>query len=203
VQSSTTIATHAGGRAKLYTPAVLGSIAALVAVLLIKTTAGGNILDWLLVIEGFVAASWWALSRHRQPDALQALSLGVLLLAGATFAVNGAQWQLVPWQLLAVSVASAAAFRRWRPGHSRRWRRATGRGVLGLGLALGGLAVLAAFVPALPKPSGPHSVGSEIFRWTDNQRPETLTTNPSDHRQVIAQAWYPTDAWTGKAVPAR
>ena len=44
-------------------------------------------------------------------------------------------------------------------------------------------------------------VGSEIFRWTDNQRPETLTANPSDRRQVIAQAWYPTDTATGPAVP--
>jgi predicted dienelactone hydrolase len=201
VPLSSTIATHAGGRAKLRSPAVLGSIAALIAVLLISSTADINILDWLLVIDGFVAASWWALSRHRQPDTLQALSLVALLLAGATFAVSGAQWQLVPWQLLAVAVAAAAAFRRWRPGHSRRWRRATGRGVLVIGLALGGVALLTAFVPALPKPSGPHSVGSEIFRWTDDQRPETLTAYPSDHRQVIAQAWYPTDTSTGPAVP--
>jgi dienelactone hydrolase len=201
VQPSTTIATHPGGRAKLYRPAVLGSVAALIAVVLIGSTADNNILECLLVIDGFVAASWWALSRHRQPDTLQAVSLGAFLLAGATFAVDGAQWQLVPWQVLAVSVAAAAAFRRWRPGHSRRWRRATGRGVLVVGLALGGLALLTAFVPALPKPSGPHQVGSEIFRWTDNRRPETLTANPSDRRQVIAQAWYPTDTSSGKAVP--
>ena len=73
--------------------------------------------------------------------------------------------------------------------------------MLVIGLALGGLALLTAFVPALPKPSGPHSVGSEIFRWTDSQRPETLTADPSDHRQVIAQAWYPTDTSIGPAVP--
>ena len=156
VQPSATIATHAGGRAKLRKPAVVGSIAALIAVVLISSTAGSNVLDWLLVIDGFVAASWWALSRHRQPDALQVLSLGALLLAIATLAGKGVQWQLVPWQVLAGSVAAAAAFRRWRPGHSRRWRRAIGRGVLVIGLALGGLALLTAFVPALPKPSGPH-----------------------------------------------
>jgi dienelactone hydrolase len=201
VQPSTTIATNAGGRAQARRPAVLGSVAALIAAVLISSAVDANTLDWLLVIDGFVAASWWALSRHRQPNALQVLSLGAPLLAIATFAVNGAQWQLVPWQVLAVSVAAAAAFRRWRPGHSRRWRRATGRGVLGIGLALGGLALLTAFVPALPKPSGPHSVGSEILRWTDNQRPETLTSDPSDRRQVIAQAWYPTDTSTGPAVP--
>lgn len=201
MQSSTTIAIPAGGRPKPRRTAVLGSAAAVIAVVLISGTAGINILETLLVIDGFVAASWWALSRHRRPNALQVLSLGALLLASAIFAEQGVQWQLVPWQVLAASVAAAAAFRRWRPGHSRRWRRATGRGVLVLGVAIGGLALLAAFVPALPKPSGPHSVGSEIFRWTDTQRPETLTANPSDHRQVIAQAWYPTDIATGRAVP--
>ena len=201
MQQSTTSAARAGGQATLRSPAVLGSVVALIAAVLISSTADADTLDWLLVIDGFIAAAWWALSRHRQPNALQALSFGAPLLAIATLAVNGAQWQLVPWQVLAASVATAAAFRRWRSGHSRRWRRATGRGVLVIGLAVGGLALLTAFVPALPKPSGPHQVGSEIFRWTDNQRPETLTANPSDHRQVIAQAWYPTGTSTGPAVP--
>ena len=200
VQPSATIATHAANRAKLHNPAVVGSIAALIAVVLVST-AGSNVLDWLLVVDGFVAASWWALSRHRRTDALQVLSLGALLLAITTLVVNGVQWQLVPWQVLAGSVAAAAAFRRWRPGHSRRWRRAIGRGMLVIGLAFGGLALLTAYVPALPKPSGPHRVGSEIFRWTDSQRPETLTANPSDRRQVVAQAWYPTDTSSGPAVP--
>src|SRR5205823_432444 len=76
-----------------------------------------------------------------------------------------------------------------------------GPGVLVVGLALGGLALLTTLVPALPKPSGPHNVGSVVFRWTDNTRPETFTADPSDRRQVIAQAWYPTDATRGQAVP--
>jgi predicted dienelactone hydrolase len=202
MQPSTTIVTHAYVRVKLRRPAVLGSASALIAVVvLIISTGGINILDWFLVIDGFVAASWLALSRHRQRGTLEVLSLSALLLAVATLVVNGTRWQLVPWQVLAGSVAAAAALRRWRPGHSRRWRRAIGRGVLVIGLAVGGLALLTAFVPALPGPSGPHSVGSEIFRWTDDQRPETLTANPSDHRQVIAQAWYPAATSTGPAVP--
>ena len=70
-----------------------------------------------------------------------------------------------------------------------------------MGLALGGLVLLTALVPALPKPSGSHRVGSVIFRWTDNKRSETFTADPSDRRQVVAQAWYPTDATTGQTVP--
>ena len=201
MQPSTTIATPAGGRTKVRRTAVFGSVAAVIAAVLISSTVDINVLDWLLVIDGFVAASWWALCGYWHANALQVLSIGALLLAAVTFAANAAQWQLVPWQVLGAAVAAAAAFRRWRPGHSRRWRRATGRGVLVIGLALGGVALLTAFVPALPRPSGPHRVGSEIFRWTDTHRRETLTPDPSDHRQVIAQAWYPTDAATGPAVP--
>jgi hypothetical protein len=75
------------------------------------------------------------------------------------------------------------------------------RCLLVLALAVAGVALLTAFVPTLPEPTGPYKVGSEIFRWTDSGRPETLTANPSDHRQVIAQAWYPSDASDGPAVP--
>jgi dienelactone hydrolase len=160
-----------------------------------------NVLDGIVVLVALTAALWWALSRRRGPAALQALSAGALVLAFATLALEGVHWQLVPWQLLALAVAGAAAFRRWRPGRSRRWRRVVGRGFLVVGLTLGGLALLTAFVPALPRPSGPHGVGSVIFRWLDNKRAETLTAGQSDRRQVIAQAWYPSDATTGRAVP--
>ena len=158
-------------------------------------------IDRILIIVTLVAALWWAISRRRRPGALAALSVGALVVAAATFALEGSVWQLVPWQLLAVAVAGAAALRRWRPGSSRRWHRLIGRTVLMIGLALGGIALLTAFVPTMPEPSGPHDVGSEIFRWTDARRAETFTADPSDRRQVIAQAWYPTDVREGPAVP--
>jgi hypothetical protein len=63
VQPSTTIARHAGSRATLRGAAVPGSVAVLVAAVLINRAADVNILGWLLVIDGFVAASWWAFSR--------------------------------------------------------------------------------------------------------------------------------------------
>ena len=160
-----------------------------------------SVLDALLVGVALIAALWWGVSRHRRPAVLELLSLGATLLGILTLALEGMRWQLVPWQVLAVAVAAATALRRWRPGRSRRWRRVIGRSLLAVGLAAGGVALLTAFVPALPEPSGPHKVGSEIFRWTDTRRPETLTATASDRRQVIAQAWYPSDAGEGPAVP--
>jgi dienelactone hydrolase len=160
-----------------------------------------SILDTLVVCVAFIAALWWAVSRHRRPAVLEVFSFAALLLAVVTLALEGMRWQLVPWQILSVAAAAAAALRRRRPGRSRRWRRVIARIALVVGLAFGGVVLLTAFVPALPEPAGPYNVGSEIFRWTDGQRLETLTANPSDHRQVIAQAWYPSDVSKGRAVP--
>lgn len=161
-----------------------------------------SVLDALLIAVVFAAAVWWLFWRNRRPALLEALSIAAIVLAVATVLVEGLRWQLVPWQALAVVVATAAALRRWRPGRSGRWRRVIGRVAIVTGLAVGGLLIcLTAIVPALPEPAGPHQVGSEIFRWTDTARPETLTANAADRRQVVAQAWYPTDASGGKSVP--
>jgi predicted dienelactone hydrolase len=160
-----------------------------------------SLLDRLIVVVVLVSALWWACSRNRRPAALQRLSAAAPALAAATVIFDGPRWQMVPWQALAIGVALAAAVRQWRPGRSRRALRVVGRGALGLGVLVGALALLTAFVPQLPKPSGSHRVASQIFRWTDSSRPETLTSDPADHRQVIAQAWYPTDTAGGRAVP--
>src|SRR5436190_23901763 len=158
---------------------------------------GANV-STVMVVVALAAGLWWGFARGHRQALLEFFSIAALALAVATLVVGGLRWQLVLWQVLALAVASAAALRRWRPGHSRRWRRVAGRGVLVVGLALGGLALLTAFVPALPKPSGPHNVGSVVFRWTDNTRSETFTADRSDRRQVIAQAWYPTDVTSGR-----
>src|SRR3954447_18257842 len=158
--------------------------------------------DRLLVAAVLISALWWACSRHRRPAALQRLSAVALVLAATTVIFDGGpRWQLVPWQGLAVVIALPAALRHWRPGHSRRAVRIFGRGALAVGVFLGTLALMTAFVPQLPKPSGSHRVASQIFRWTDPSRAETLTPDQTDHRQVVAQAWYPTDTNSGPRVP--
>src|SRR3954449_3371956 len=158
--------------------------------------------DRLLVAAVLISALWWACSRHRRPAALQRLSAVAPVLAAATLIFDGGpRWQLVPWQALAVGVALAAALRRRRPGRSRRPVRIAGRGALAASVVLGTLALATALVPQLPEPSGPHRVASQIFRWTDPSRAETLTPDPADHRQVVAQAWYPTDTASGRRVP--
>jgi predicted dienelactone hydrolase len=159
-----------------------------------------SITDRILIVVTLVTALWWLVARRRHRLALDAASAAALVAAAGTLAVDGITWQLVPWQLLAVAV-SAAAWMRRRGRRSHRLQRVVGRAAIFVVLLLGGLASLTAVVPSLPEPSGPYRVGSEVLRWTDDSRPETLTATPSDSRQVVAQAWYPTDARVGRAVP--
>jgi dienelactone hydrolase len=50
---------------------------------------------------------------------------------------------------------------------------------------------------SLPKPSGPHAVGSRYFYLIDENRPDLISTDPHDHRALSLQAWYPAQPGPG------
>ncbi|WP_297615573.1 alpha/beta hydrolase family protein [Nocardia sp.] len=109
-------------------------------------------------------------------------------------------WQMVPIYVV-IGGTAGLTLSRTSPNASKRRRISTrvGRGTLGL-LAL--IAILPwGFqpVPSLPEPTGHYRVGSEIFRWVDQQRPETATAATGDHRNVVVQAWYPTEFESGRS----
>ncbi|MGD8496800.1 MAG: hypothetical protein PVF05_11460 [Gemmatimonadales bacterium] len=43
----------------------------------------------------------------------------------------------------------------------------------------------------LPAPSGPHRVGTITYHWVDRSRPDELTENAYDDRQIVATIYYP------------
>ncbi len=49
----------------------------------------------------------------------------------------------------------------------------------------------------LPDPTGQYRVGTTKLYFVDNTRPETLTPNPDDRRELIVQAWYPAQVEPG------
>lgn len=156
-----------------------------------------SILDWLLVYAGLLAAVWWTFARSRYTAVLNALSVCVFLLAVATIVAEGSQWQLVAWQVLAFVELALVVLQRSRPGPARAWQRAIERGFLGILVVAGAWALLWAFTPTLPTPAGPYHVGTEVFHWTDTSRHEPYGKT-SEYRQVVAQAWYPTNATHGR-----
>ena len=49
----------------------------------------------------------------------------------------------------------------------------------------------------LSAPRGSYMVGRTVFKWVDTLRPEALTEDPNDFREVIALIWYPATLGTG------
>ncbi|MGH2790435.1 MAG: alpha/beta hydrolase family protein, partial [Actinomycetota bacterium] len=155
-------------------------------------------LDSAVVVATSVAAIWWIAARDRLPRLLDRVSLGAFAVALFARLVQGPRWQLVVWQLVAVVVAMFAGLRMWRPDHSIKLTRILGRAVLVMTLLLASLALLMKPSPALPAPSGEFHVGSQVFQWTDPSRAEVLTADEGDMREVVAQAWYPSDSPDGR-----
>jgi len=71
-----------------------------------------------------------------------------------------------------------------------------------IGLALVGILALT-IIPQLelPSPTGPYAVGQTVFRWADTSRPEVMTDDPDDFREVIAFIWYPAEPGTWAKSP--
>ncbi len=68
------------------------------------------------------------------------------------------------------------------------------------GLFLLPLLVMSIYVQLeLPDPTGPYAVGRTIFRWVDTSRPEVMTEDPSDVREVMVLVWYPAVPGTGSS----
>lgn len=129
-----------------------------------------------------VAPRWTAAWRT-----LACLALGALCLV--QLGIEGFYWQF----LSAYGLLAATALPALRAGRLGSMLGNTAFVVLGAA-AVAPWALLP--VPRLPPPGGPYSVGSQVFRWVDDARPETATNDPSDHRNVVAQAWYPVAAQT-------
>ncbi|MFN2291237.1 MAG: alpha/beta hydrolase family protein [Anaerolineae bacterium] len=43
----------------------------------------------------------------------------------------------------------------------------------------------------LPKPTGPHEIGTLTYHWVDAGRPEIFAVDPDQSRQLMVQVWYP------------
>lgn len=142
-------------------------------------------LDWLFVVAMFGLTAVWLV----QPRPFHRFAFGVVgLLAVTTAAVivfEGPLWQ-APAAAPLILLLMIAAWRGWTARGA--WRTV---GVIIVALIAAGPWLIAPPVPALAKPTGPFALGSRTFRWVDPSRAETLTADPTDHRNVVAQAWYP------------
>jgi predicted dienelactone hydrolase len=73
-------------------------------------------------------------------------------------------------------------------------------GLIGLALLLL-IIISVAEQRSLPKPTGSFAVGRTSRIWVDSSRPEVLTGNPDDFRNVPVTIWYPAQAGAGTRAP--
>ncbi len=157
-----------------------------------------RILEILLLVTllpGVIGLFWPA---HRRPDWRHTLpGLGIVLVV-AHLVVEGYRWQMVPAYALtgAFLLASLRALARRDPPPASRWRRALAiLGAVVVAIVFGLAALIPALLPVfeLPEPSGDLRVGTTRFSLMDSSRPETLTADLSDSRELLIQAWYPAE----------
>lgn len=126
-----------------------------------------------------------------------ALPYAAPLLAAAQAAIEGPRWQVVVAYLLAVALLIAHfSLRRSHASRNSRSQNVLRHVALAVGaLTIIVAAALATCVPVfqLPEPTGPFGIGKVSYHWVDPNRPEPFTDDPSDHRELMVDIWYPTE----------
>jgi len=162
-------------------------------------------LETLIIMALFVNLLGYFLPRTKRPRFLSYLPFLTAALIVVHVVTEKSRWQMVPaygWCLLLVLLSL------------RQLRRGTleagppprlGMRVLGV---VGKIVVFVVFLMTaalpwlfpivhLPTPTGPHAVGTTTLHLVDPSRPETLTDDPNDTRELMARVWYPANPVLG------
>lgn len=113
-----------------------------------------------------------------------------LLAVGAQALVEGPRWQMIPAYALSGMLFLVSFLR-----GGRLPTKSVGAIVLSA-LGLGGSAILGIIFPVFrfPRPTGPYAIGTLTYHWVDTARPEVLTDDQDDRRELMVQIWYPAKA---------
>lgn len=114
--------------------------------------------------------------------------------------LEGPRWQLAGCYLLIMIIGLVRLADLLRPGR-RRPRPGLGRVGVAAGVPMIIVTVLlAAVMPVFSfrEPTGPYAIGTVAQHWIDTDRDELFTTDPDDHRELMAQIWYPAEPQPAK-----
>ena len=144
--------------------------------------------------------------RHRPSSRLAGiLAAGVAATTLLHLLLEGGRAQMTPLIVLLWGLASIPVWRGWStPGEPRETGRvrAVFSGVLRFVL-IPAACLLFAFLPAaivvpeLPTPTGSFAVGVTDFSVRFDDRPEVLSEDPGDSREILVRAWYPAERRRG------
>ena len=154
-------------------------------------------LEGLLSLANLLTLAALALPLPPALRQLRHLAPVALVIAAVHVLVERPRWQMVPayvlsgllvvvWLVAVLGAADGLVGQRWL-----RWLAATA-GVVVLAVSM----ALPIIVPVfrLPRPTGPYAVGTVTHHWVDEGREEIFTAGSGDHRELMAQIWYPAAA---------
>lgn len=145
----------------------------------------------IILLAGIIATAACVIAIPRRIDGiLKPLVGGIGLLVLVQLLSEGFYWQYVSAYLLLAVLTVLAIFPNTFKGSIQKRLLQLALIVL----ALASMVPWAVFlpVPQLIEPQGQYTVGTRIFRWVDHSRPEHITSDADDRRNVVVQAWYPT-----------
>jgi dienelactone hydrolase len=148
-------------------------------------------IDLALFLGTLTIASCVLTMPKRISGILQPLLALIIILASAQFLMEGYYWQFVPSYLLILLLLVTAFFlKRIKTKMQKRLLQ-----IILFFLILFSLVPWSIFllIPKLPEPQGMYPVGTRVFRWIDFDRDEKITPDVNDKRNVVVQAWYPTE----------
>ena len=157
-------------------------------------------LELILSIVNVCALTALVAPRLRASRWLRLVAPTSTVIAVSQILIEGSRWQMVPAYLMA-----AAFLLVWLASAAQKPKRAIKRaGSMIAAVAKAAAMVLAGIVLAVsialptilpvfsfPKPTGQYKIGTVTYHWIDGNRPELFTTNPKEHREIVAQVWYP------------
>ena len=116
-----------------------------------------------------------------------------LLVSAIEMVVEGFRWQMIPAYTLTAIFIVIWLLSKGIVGGLRVNRIVSflgaGLGVIVIVISIALPVVLPVF--SFPKPTGPYEIGTLTYHWVDMSRPELFTADPNDHRELMAQVWYP------------
>ncbi|MCU6708857.1 acetylhydrolase [Paenibacillus sp. J5C_2022] len=134
--------------------------------------------------------------------------IGAVLLVVHAF-VEGLRWPMIPVYLItlwAIAGGAKSFFRSAAKPSSkpprRRWKTVLLRGVAAVYASVAIVLPLLFPVFSFAEPTGPYTIGTVTYHWTDAAREEKFTEASGDSRELMVQIWYPASSEaTGKAAP--
>jgi len=152
-------------------------------------------LEILIPVTLAVYLLWPFFTGRKYPRLVAFLPLLATLMIGTHLLTEGYRWQMIPLYALTGIILLIAIPKLFR-SEAGTFKRVSwaGAGLVGtLILLAASIAVpILLPIPNVPSPSGPYSVGTQLFVLTDESRRE-LYSGQDEPRKFMLQVWYPAD----------